>query len=359
MKSLIFGYGKTGRSFEAYLKKKNINFDIYDADLSILPKSEKTKNIKPTFENLQKYKDIFISPGIKIEDYFTKRNLSNLNFVSDLDIFFHENNSYKIGVTGTNGKSTLVHLLEQALNFSSSAIALGNIGNPLLENISHSKKYSIIEASSYQLDKMKNNFFDLAIITNIERDHIKYHGTFQKYKEAKLKICRSSIKSIFCDSDDYGAISIKVAKKLEPDCNYKDLKFSFLPHRLEHFKDRFIDDSKSTNSSSLKYALKKLKFKDTLIMCGDPEKECLDEINIIGPNKVYIFGKHREALLKIVKHENINVCMDLDEIFIDLKKSKNFSKILFSPGNPSGKDFKNFIQRGKYFKNKVLEYFSE
>ena len=63
--------------------------------------------------------------------------------------------------------------------------------------------------------------------------------------------------------------------------------------------------------------------------------------------------------MKIVKHENIIVCIDLDEIFMDLKKSKNFSKILFSPGNPSGKDFKNFIQRGKYFKSKVLEYFSE
>ena len=204
MKSLIFGYVKTGRSFEKYLKNKNINFDIYDADSSILPKSEKTKNIKPTFENLQKYKDIYISPGIKIEDYFTKRNINNLNFISDLDIFFHENNSYKIGVTGTNGKSTLVQLLEQALNFSSSAIALGNIGYPLLEYISHS------------------------IITNIERDHIKYHGTFQKYKEAKLKICRRNIKSIFCDNDDYGAVSIKVAKELEPDCNYKNLKLSFL-----------------------------------------------------------------------------------------------------------------------------------
>ena len=34
MKSLIFGYGQTGKSFEKYLKNKNISFDIYDDDKS-------------------------------------------------------------------------------------------------------------------------------------------------------------------------------------------------------------------------------------------------------------------------------------------------------------------------------------
>ena len=33
MKSLIFGYGVTGQSFERYLKKKNIAFEIYDANV--------------------------------------------------------------------------------------------------------------------------------------------------------------------------------------------------------------------------------------------------------------------------------------------------------------------------------------
>ena len=59
---------------------------------------------------------------------------------------FKENKSIKIGVTGTNGKSTLVHYLNQALNYVSSSIALGNIGNPLLDNIKHKNKYYI---SSY------------------------------------------------------------------------------------------------------------------------------------------------------------------------------------------------------------------
>ena len=359
MKSLIFGYGQTGKSFENYLENKNISFDIYDDDKSKLSEIHQEKNISPSFSDLKDYQDIYISPGVKLENYLTKEEISNLNFKSDLDIFFLEHNSFKIGITGTNGKSTLVHLLEQALNHSSSAIALGNIGNPVLENLNHQNKYSVIEVSSYQLDKMENNLFDLSVITNIEPDHIKFHGTFQKYKEAKLKICRDQIKTIFCEGHDYENIATRIAQDLEPNSSYENLRFSLLPHRLEEFSGRFIDDSKSTNSSSLRHALSKLKFSGVLIMCGDPDKECLSEIIIKGPNRVYIFGKHRKNLVKIVKHHNIKDFATLDEVLGDLRNLNDSSKILFSPGNPSGKDFKNFSERGQHFKNKVLEYFGE
>ena len=359
MKSLIFGYGQTGKSFEKYLTNKNIVFDIYDDDVNKLPEAHQGKHISPAFNSLENYKDIYISPGIKLQNYLTREQITNLNLKSDLDIFFLEHNSFKIGITGTNGKSTLVHFLEQALNHSSSAIALGNIGNPVLENLNHQKKYSVIEASSYQLEKMESNLFDLAIITNIEQDHIKFHGTFKRYKEAKLRICRDKIKTILCDGHDYETIAKKIAKDLEPNSNYDDLKLSSLPHRLEEFAERFIDDSKSTNSSSLKHAISKLDFSGTLIICGDPDKECLDEIIIKGPKRVYIFGKHRKDLLKIMKHENIKDFATLDEALKDLKSSNDSSKILFSPGNPSGKDFQNFSERGQYFKNKVLKYFGE
>ena len=85
----------------------------------------------------------------------------------------------------------------------------------------------------------------------------------------------------------------------------------------------------------------------------------LDEIIIKGPKRVYIFGKHRKDLLKTMKHENIKDFATLDEALKDLKSSNDSSKILFSPGNPSGKDFQNFSERGQYFKNKVLKYFGE
>ena len=53
MKSLIFGYGKTGKSFERYLKNKNIVFDIYDDDTNKLPEAHQGKDINPSFNSLK------------------------------------------------------------------------------------------------------------------------------------------------------------------------------------------------------------------------------------------------------------------------------------------------------------------
>ena len=53
MKSLIFGYGQTGKSFENYLENKNISFDIYDDDKSKLSEIHQEKNISPSFNNLK------------------------------------------------------------------------------------------------------------------------------------------------------------------------------------------------------------------------------------------------------------------------------------------------------------------
>ena len=59
MKSLIFGYGQTGKSFENYLENKSISFDIYDDDKSKLSEIHQEKNISPSFSNLKNYQDIY------------------------------------------------------------------------------------------------------------------------------------------------------------------------------------------------------------------------------------------------------------------------------------------------------------
>ena len=188
MKSLIIGYGTTGQSFEKYLTENSIDFDILDEDKT---KLENKKNILGCLndQSISVYKSFYISPGVQLKKYFSNSNLAKLNYTTDLDLFFQNNKSLKIGVTGTNGKSTLVNYLNQILNIASSSIALGNIGNPLLDNIKHTNKYTVIEVSSFQLEKMKKNYFDFSIITNIQNDHIDFHGNFENYKNAKLKIC--------------------------------------------------------------------------------------------------------------------------------------------------------------------------
>ena len=355
MKSLIIGYGTTGQSFEKYLTENSIDFDIFDEDKT---KLENKKNILGCLndQSISVYKSLYISPGVQLKKYFSNSNLAKLNYTTDLDLFFQNNKSLKIGVTGTNGKSTLVNYLNQILNIASSSIALGNIGNPLLDNIKHTNKYTVIEVSSFQLEKMKKNYFDFSIITNIQNDHIDFHGNFENYKNAKLKICSEKGRTIFCTSDDYEEIAKAFASDLESNLDGNDINLSNLPFRLQKISEGVINDSKSTNSASLLYALNKLNFKGDLILCGNPGKEGYKELNIEGPKRVFIYGKHRNELLNICKHKNISTHSSLDEIFEVLRKDEH-KDILFSPGNPSGNDYLNFIERGEHFNNLKEKYF--
>ena len=355
MKSLIFGYGSTGKSFERYLTKKSIKFDIFDEDASKLSDKKNTLNDiknKKIFE----YTKLYISPGIDIRKYLSPKIISELDYETDVDIFFKENKSIKIGVTGTNGKSTLVHYLNQALNHLSSSIALGNIGNPLLDNIKHENKYSVIEVSSFQLEKMKDNNFDFSFITNIQNDHIDFHRNFENYKNAKLKICSEMGQTVFCQNDSYREIAINFASQIESVNLSKDIAFTNLPYRLETISKGVFNDSKSTNSASLLYALNKLNFKGNLIICGDPKKENYKKLEIKGPKRIFIFGHHKKELSKLISHPNITICNKLHEIFKILRREEDSHDLLFSPGNPSGNDYVNYIKRGEHFSKLKAEY---
>jgi len=357
MKSLIVGYGSTGKSFERYLKINSIEFDVFDADSSKLVGKNHIENFNS--EIGANYNKIYISPGINLKKYLSEKEINGLDFETDLDIFFKNNKSIKIGVTGTNGKSTLVNYLNQALNEVSTSIALGNIGNPMLDYIDHKEKYSVIEVSSFQLEKMQNNCFDFSVITNIQSDHIDFHGNFENYKNAKLKICPENMNTVFCQKDNYQKIVRDLVLRLEGKNLSNKFSFKNLPFRLEKLSNGIINDSKSTNTSSLLYAINKMDFKGNLIICGDPAKEGYKNLKIDGPKKVFIYGLHKEQLSKLISHPNVAVHENLDEIFEIITSENRATDILFSPGNPSGNDYSNFVERGEHFNQLKAIYFDQ
>ena len=344
MKSLIFGYGITGQSFERYLTKKGKAFEIYDANI----KGPNIFNLLPDQNKLSSYEMIYLSPGINLQKLFTKKELNKISYLTDLDIFFQEDSSYKIGVTGTNGKSTCCYQLHQLLEDSH---LIGNIGTPVLDNI-NSCSYSIIELSSFQLEKVKDIKLDFGVLLNIAPDHIDYHGTFEKYVNAKKRIKESNISTN--ESNPKKLWSMITGRKLR---EVQDFALKELPHRHQHVATHnqlvFINDSKATNLTALKFALNKMFNPYVLILCGDPSKEQYDSYEICGPTKVYIFGKHAEEISKKVFHpkkillRNQGLSSVMSTIFKD--EYHHQTNILFSPGHPSGKDYKNFEERGDHF----------
>ncbi|MEI7640054.1 MAG: UDP-N-acetylmuramoyl-L-alanyl-D-glutamate--2,6-diaminopimelate ligase [bacterium] len=146
-----------------------------------------------------------------------------------------------IGVTGTNGKTTTTYMAAAMLKAAGkkNIAVIGTvrymIGNKiypapnttptnlvlhkLMDEAVRSKvKYFIMEVSSHALSlgRVENIYFDAAAVTNVTRDHLDFHGTFEKYLAAKLKIVKHIKKggSIVINAEDaHAGKFIKAAKK--------------------------------------------------------------------------------------------------------------------------------------------------
>lgn len=96
-----------------------------------------------------------------------------------------------IGVTGSNGKTTVTTLINKIINTKYHYLVGGNIGIGLLDLIDKQKEGSIIECSSFMLDttnKFKPHIF---VILNIDNHHLDYHGSYTNYFNAKTKCLKN------------------------------------------------------------------------------------------------------------------------------------------------------------------------
>ncbi len=102
-----------------------------------------------------------------------------------------------IGVTGSNGKTTVTSLIGALLKASGKRPFVGgNIGNPLLEFFSAPENYdcAVLELSSFQLDLAGNFRPDIGLLLNVTPDHLDRHGSMETYTEAKRKLFACQVK---------------------------------------------------------------------------------------------------------------------------------------------------------------------
>ena len=115
-------------------------------------------------------------------------------------------------VTGTNGKTTISRLIAELLSAAGHPSAvMGTTGNGILPNLNASThttldalslqqhlyayavqgaQYACLEASSHGLDqgRLQGTPIEVAVFSNLTRDHLDYHGTFEAYADAKAKL---------------------------------------------------------------------------------------------------------------------------------------------------------------------------
>ena len=186
-KKLIIGLGLTGKSCIQYFKEKSIPFKVFDTrskncfNKSTLSLIEKNMILFESIdeEYLSDIEEAVISPGLsKKHIVFKILDKLNISVVTDIDIFKRYSSVPIISVTGTNGKTTVVSMLEHTLNKCNiRSIACGNNGIPPLSIINIELDYVILELSSYQLEYMHDFNSYISLITNIEDDHSERHGS--------------------------------------------------------------------------------------------------------------------------------------------------------------------------------------
>ena len=213
---LIVGMGKTGHSIAQYLSNKNINFSVYDKDQSI-QRIRRTLNDARAInyfsgpleeEYFLNIDCVAISPGIDLRSPKLKSiRKKGIPFINDLAIFSQEVDRKKIkiiGVTGTNGKTTVCTLLEHLfLKAGYKAKAAGNIGLPILSmNNINELDIIILELSSFQLEISNQLIFDVGMILNITEDHMDRYDSFNDYALSKRSILNQSKNKIINIDDE-------------------------------------------------------------------------------------------------------------------------------------------------------------
>ncbi|TYB81888.1 MAG: UDP-N-acetylmuramoyl-L-alanine--D-glutamate ligase [Kosmotoga sp.] len=135
-----------------------------------------------------------ISPGISPNSSIGRRIRESGKFFATeqeiaLNILKKRNRGVLVGVTGTNGKSTTVTMLEHILRKKHDAVfAGGNLGIPLTTSLNKRIDFYAIEISSFQLSwfRKREPYLHVSALLNIEEDHLDYHLSFEEYIWSKM-----------------------------------------------------------------------------------------------------------------------------------------------------------------------------
>jgi len=229
MKSItILGAGESG--FGAAMLAHLKGFNVFVSDSNKINEERKSEMIKKSimfeeenhsFDKIKSSDFVVKSPGISnSSEIISKIKSSRIPIVSEIEFASNFSNSFKICVTGTNGKTTTTKLIYHILKGAGLDVGLaGNIGDSFSKMLlSGDKDIYVLEISSFQLDDIKKFRPNISVITNIIEDHLdRYENDFSKYIDAKIKIAKNQKSSdcLIYNSDDKTLLEALKVNRLE------------------------------------------------------------------------------------------------------------------------------------------------
>ena len=217
-RTLVLGSGVSGVAAARLARRLGHSVTVYDQRpdslLELMMEGFGTIGGKWDPLNLDGVDLVVTSPGIPERERPIVETLeSGVTLWSEIELAWrHLSPGVKvIAITGTNGKTTVTDLISRMLTTSGlNAPAVGNIGTPLADVADTSIDAAVIEVSSFQLHYSERFRPDVAVVTNVAPDHLDWHGSFDRYLEAKARIVANQQDGdlLVYAGDDPGAVRL-------------------------------------------------------------------------------------------------------------------------------------------------------
>jgi UDP-N-acetylmuramoylalanine--D-glutamate ligase len=211
---LVLGMGVTGVSVAAWCARNSVAAVFVDSREEP-PGADKIRSMLPGVEircgDLPNaipdgVTEIILSPGLPLDlPLLAAASAADLPVLSDIDLFINECPQPVIGITGSNGKSTVTSLLGRMLHASGVKAAVGgNLGEAALDLLDSKADIYVLELSSFQLERSGELPLHAAVVLNLSADHLDHHGDMDAYARAKARIYRNCTFAIV-NRDEPGA----------------------------------------------------------------------------------------------------------------------------------------------------------
>lgn len=196
--TVIVGLGLTGLSCARFFFRHQIPFAVTDSRANP-PGLAELKAMAPEVEVvvgelsaalILKAERLVLSPGLSLATpVLVQAQQDGIPIVGDIDLFAEVAKAPIVGITGSNGKSTVTSLVgEMAKQAGWKTVVAGNIGLPLLDVVEEEADLFVIELSSFQLETTYHLPLAAATILNLSEDHMDRYDSMMDYTLAKQRI---------------------------------------------------------------------------------------------------------------------------------------------------------------------------
>jgi UDP-N-acetylmuramoylalanine--D-glutamate ligase len=376
-KVLVLGLARSGQAAVAALERRAIEVVPVDRDLG----NDGDLSLLGEVEVLVK------SPGVpRNVPLVVDAERRGIPIWSEVELGYRLLRPRLLGVTGTNGKTTTCELLGVMLR----APVAGNVGNALtdLDGEVEPGAWVVCELSSFQLEDVHELACEIAVLLNLEPDHLDRHGSFEAYRDAKLRIferagTRIVPRGFGIDGIEFAADDALPSEPLIRGVHNREnaaaataaaraagisdeqiadalRTFPGVPHRLELVRElngvRYVNDSKATNVAAALRALAAYEQEPVhLILGGSSKSEDYAPLAAaIGPNvrSVHVIGETAGELAAGIPGTQRDGDL-ATALHAAAEEAEPGDVVLLSPACASYDQFRNFEERGEEFRRLV------